>query len=213
MASNGVVDVREFLRLRSRLVGFVAVGVWALAVVCLPVPVLASTVAGVIVQHTPGDASVMLPTRTAVAPMVLALEAHSIGDTSSFGAAQAPPSTATRMAGLTSLAALRERMGSSKTGATPTVKDTLPIVLQIGSFADRDNAVRLEDKLAGEFKSVYVTPSQLGARQLFRVRVGSFATKAELESAERQLRAGGYQPWRLQAAASAAGSSHLHSSR
>jgi len=195
------------------LVGFVAVGVSVLAAVCLPSPVFASTVAGVIVHQTPGDAGIMLPTRTAAPPMVLALEAHSIGDTSSFGAAQAPSSAATRMAGLTSLAALRERMRSSKRDAAPTVRDTLPIVLQIGSFADRDNAMRLEDKLAGEFKSVYVTQSQLGARQLFRVRVGSFATESELESAERQLRAGGYQPWRLQAAASAAGSSHLHSSR
>jgi len=129
-------------------------------------------------------------------PMMLALEDQSIGDETFIVGQHGTQQANTTLAGLTSLAALRERMREARE-VEPAAKPVVPLVLQVGSFASRDNAARLESELAGEFKTVYVTQSQLSGRQLFRVRVGSFSSMSELESAERMLRARGHTTWRL----------------
>lgn len=195
--------------------GFVALGISAAIAVCLPLSAFAETAPKNVVELDSDDLTVALPAGPVVVEveaMMLALEDQNIGDDSLFGAQREAPMPETRLAGLTSLAALRERIRQSQY-APPARRETVPIVLQVGSFADRENAVRLENSLASEFRTVYVTQSQLGGRRLFRVRVGSFATLRELESAEQLLRSWGHTTWRLHTDASDSAAEQLHSYR
>ena len=46
--------------------------------------------------------------------------------------------------------------------------------VQVGAFAQRDNAVRLKDRLSRQINGVYVAPWDSGATRYYRVRVGRF---------------------------------------
>jgi len=56
---------------------------------------------------------------------------------------------------------------------------TVAYSVQVGAFADRDNAVRLQRSLAKRFDGVYVAPLDGGSGHYYRVRVGRFAQRDE----------------------------------
>jgi rare lipoprotein A len=51
--------------------------------------------------------------------------------------------------------------------------------VQVGAFADHDNAVRLQRLLAKRFDGVYVAPLEGASGQYYRVRVGRFGRRDE----------------------------------
>jgi rare lipoprotein A len=51
--------------------------------------------------------------------------------------------------------------------------------VQVGAFADRDNAVRLQRLLAKRFDGVYVAPLDGASGHYYRVRVGRFGRRDE----------------------------------
>jgi rare lipoprotein A len=51
--------------------------------------------------------------------------------------------------------------------------------VQVGAFADRDNAVRLQRSLAERFDGVYVAPLDGAVGHYYRVRVGRFGQRDE----------------------------------
>jgi len=46
--------------------------------------------------------------------------------------------------------------------------------VQLGAFAQRDNALRLRERLSGQLDGVYVAPWDNGSTRYYRVRVGRF---------------------------------------
>jgi len=51
--------------------------------------------------------------------------------------------------------------------------------IQVGSFADRDNALRLKSRLAERFDGVYVATLEGKAGRYYRVRLGRFGRREE----------------------------------
>jgi rare lipoprotein A len=75
-------------------------------------------------------------------------------------------------------------------GATPTpVPDTMPWVVQVGSFADRTRAERQSEKVRAAGKIVFLEPYQ----GLTRVKVGPYPSKADALSALSELEAAGFE--------------------
>lgn len=65
--------------------------------------------------------------------------------------------------------------------------------LQIGAFGSAANARAMRDKVAGATELRVFVSEFVAARPLYRVRVGPFASEAELEQARRQLRRAGVE--------------------
>jgi len=63
--------------------------------------------------------------------------------------------------------------------------------VQAGSFAAKDNAERLRDKLSGLFGEVVVSPFATAERTYYRVRIGA-RTRDEAEAIARRLADAGY---------------------
>jgi rare lipoprotein A len=55
----------------------------------------------------------------------------------------------------------------------------LAYTLQVGSFADRANAVRLQNQLASRFEGVYLAPAAGGDHTYYRVRLGKFSRRED----------------------------------
>jgi rare lipoprotein A len=88
------------------------------------------------------------------------------------------------------------------TAAADTVRpdDRLlrPLYVQVGAFADRNNANRLADRLKDEgFKDSFVLTSGQGRERLHRVRIGPIADAAEFDRIRADLVAVGVQGPRL----------------
>jgi rare lipoprotein A len=75
-------------------------------------------------------------------------------------------------------------------GAEPTpAPPTLPWVVQVGSFADRERAERHAEKVRGTGRTVFLEPYQ----GLTRVKVGTYPSRAEAQSALVSLEAAGFE--------------------
>jgi rare lipoprotein A len=64
-------------------------------------------------------------------------------------------------------------------GADGVQLSTVTYTVQVGAFADRDNAVRLQRLLAERFDGVYVAPLEGASGRYYRVRVGRFGRRDE----------------------------------
>jgi rare lipoprotein A len=68
-----------------------------------------------------------------------------------------------------------------------------PVYLQVGSFADRDNARRLEDRLEdADVDDVFLDRARVGGRTVHRVRIGPFERLADAQALVARLRGLGY---------------------
>jgi DedD protein len=61
-------------------------------------------------------------------------------------------------------------------------------VVQLGSFAGRDNADRLVRDMTAKGFAAFVAPIKSGGRELYRVRVGPTRDRAQAEALAAQLR-------------------------
>jgi len=76
-------------------------------------------------------------------------------------------------------------VASSAVAAPATSADT-GFAVQVGSFASRNNAVRLLDQLGNQGYDAFIHEDQAGSRRIWRVRVGPLGTRPE--AAERLAR-------------------------
>jgi rare lipoprotein A len=84
----------------------------------------------------------------------------------------------------------RVRLALVRPGAEPTpVPDTMPWVVQVGSFADRGRAERHADRVRANGPTVFLEP-YLG---LTRVKVGPYPSRADALSALRALESAGFE--------------------
>jgi rare lipoprotein A len=105
-------------------------------------------------------------------------------------AAAGPPSAAASLAPTAALAA------PQSTGSLPAPANAKPqaggIVIQAGSFKNKENADKARGALAG-LAPVEVTPIEVGGNVYFRVRVGPFSATSGTKSALAKVRSAGYQ--------------------
>ncbi len=59
--------------------------------------------------------------------------------------------------------------------------------VQVGAFADRDNAVRLQQSLERRFDSVYVSPLDGSSGRYYRVRLGRFGRREDAVALARSV--------------------------
>ena len=71
------------------------------------------------------------------------------------------------------------------------------ISLQVGAFRERSSADSLRDKLAQQFKDVYVSTIHSGGEPLYRVRVGKFKAPEDTLTIKDRLQAAGYASFRV----------------
>jgi rare lipoprotein A len=69
-----------------------------------------------------------------------------------------------------------------------------PFAIQVGSFADGVNAIRLEAALNLRYQNVYVEETELQGTGYYRVRVGNFEEVGEALAVARKLGQEGYRP-------------------
>jgi cell division septation protein DedD len=69
-------------------------------------------------------------------------------------------------------------VGSSAVPGPTTLTDS-GFAVQVGSFASRDNALRLLDQLGNQGFEAFIHQDQAGSRTIWRVRVGPLGTRAE----------------------------------
>jgi rare lipoprotein A len=65
---------------------------------------------------------------------------------------------------------------------------------QVGAFLERQNAERLEAKLARAYKNAHIAPYQSGDKTFYRVRVGHFNDLNKAKEYEKKLITDGYEP-------------------
>jgi rare lipoprotein A len=64
--------------------------------------------------------------------------------------------------------------------------------VQVGSFADRENAERVQQQFAARFTDVHIEEAQAGEIRYYRVRMGAFATRQAAEECATHLSGLGY---------------------
>jgi rare lipoprotein A len=67
-----------------------------------------------------------------------------------------------------------------------------PFTIQVGSFRENTNALRLKTALELKYRNVYVTEKEIGGNIYFRVRTGKFQTKGEAYQLAKTLADEGY---------------------
>jgi rare lipoprotein A len=73
--------------------------------------------------------------------------------------------------------------------------ETVPpsdFIVQAGAYTDQRNATRAQRVLARQYPQVWITAAREGTQTFYRVRLGSFTSRAEAERAARQVQALGY---------------------
>lgn len=73
-----------------------------------------------------------------------------------------------------------------------TVRASLDYTLQLGSFAQLENARQLRDRVARSFSDVTIAPLQSKDATYYRVSLGTFSSRADAEERARQLTEAGY---------------------
>jgi rare lipoprotein A len=64
--------------------------------------------------------------------------------------------------------------------------------VQVGSFADSDNARRMQQRLAAAFPDVHIETAAAGANLYYRVRMGAFMNRDDAESRAQRVASAGY---------------------
>jgi rare lipoprotein A len=73
-----------------------------------------------------------------------------------------------------------------------------PLYVQVGAFADRNNAAKLVDRLKGQgFRDSFVLTTGQGSDRLHRVRIGPLADSSDFDRIRSDLRAAGVNDSRL----------------
>lgn len=67
--------------------------------------------------------------------------------------------------------------------------------VQVGSFADKDNAVRLKAGLEIGYNEVRINQAVVGGKTVYKVQVGSFDVKSEAYRTAKRLADEGYETW------------------
>lgn len=74
-----------------------------------------------------------------------------------------------------------------------SITDNSSLTVQVGSFKDRDNALRLRDILAHRYRGVYIYNATVRGDNYYRVCVGKFESKEKAESVAQRLADEGYE--------------------
>ena len=75
-----------------------------------------------------------------------------------------------------------------------SVKSSVPVTIQIGSFSDEARAKRLQQGLALRYRNVYVQHVRVAGEEFFRVRIGRFKNQDSAKKIADQLADEGYTP-------------------
>jgi len=74
----------------------------------------------------------------------------------------------------------------------PTIRPSLDYTLQLGSFAQLENAQLLRERIAKSFADVTITPLQARDAIYYRVHLGTFSNRGAAEEQARQVSQAGY---------------------
>lgn len=74
----------------------------------------------------------------------------------------------------------------------PSASLSGPFTIQIGSFADEGNAIRLKQGIAFRYRDVYITTAYLNGQKFYRVRIGTFNDRDGAYSFAKNLAEEGY---------------------
>ena len=95
--------------------------------------------------------------------------------------------------------AAARRLGMLETGLARVriqfLPETLPppaFVVQAGAYMEQRNAARAQRALAARYPQVWITIAREGAQTFYRVRLGTFSSRAAAERIAREIRALGY---------------------
>lgn len=185
-------------RMQERLVGAIIL----VALVVLVVPeLLSGSRRPAPAPTTVAPSSVVAPS-SAVAPMRTvtvdvaasrATPSSSVGPPVATAIPAAPPSTppnaASVVPGRGATTAKPPSTGTAAPAAAPATHGRWTI--QLGSFADRANALRLARRWKKRGYAAYVSTAGRGARALHRVRMGAFTSRDAAVAFARKLRAQG----------------------
>ncbi len=72
------------------------------------------------------------------------------------------------------------------------LSDSGPFTIQVGSFRDASNASRLKTGLELKYGKVYITEAEINGERFYRVRIGKFQVKSEVQKLGRTLADEGY---------------------
>src|SRR5581483_4200561 len=72
------------------------------------------------------------------------------------------------------------------------IRASLDYTLQLGSFAQLDNARQLRDRAAASFTDVSIAPLKAKDATYYRVQLGSFSSRADAEARAREVAQAGY---------------------
>lgn len=64
------------------------------------------------------------------------------------------------------------------------------VVIQVFSSAEREQAVRIRDRLVGGGHKAYLSPVEVSGRTMYRVRIGPFGSRDKAQQAAEQVRKG-----------------------
>jgi cell division septation protein DedD len=62
------------------------------------------------------------------------------------------------------------------------------VVIQVFSSADKDQAVRIRDRLVSGGQKAYLSPVEVSGRTMYRVRIGPFDTRDKAQKVAEQVR-------------------------
>ena len=72
------------------------------------------------------------------------------------------------------------------------IRSSLDYTLQLGSFAQRENAQQLRDRLASSYRDVSIVPLQARDGTYYRVQLGTFSNRTDAEEQARRLAQAGF---------------------
>jgi rare lipoprotein A len=73
-----------------------------------------------------------------------------------------------------------------------SIRSSLDYTLQLGSFAQRENAQQLRDRLASSYPDVAIVPLQARDGTYYRVQLGTFSNRIDAEEQARRLVGAGF---------------------
>jgi rare lipoprotein A len=68
-----------------------------------------------------------------------------------------------------------------------------PFTVQAGSFSKFSNASRLKAALELKYSGVYIAEAEVAGRRLYRIRIGNFSSRGEVDAFARSLADEGYE--------------------
>jgi DedD protein len=99
--------------------------------------------------------------------------------------AQAKPAQETPAAG----GAAKTPKKAAETAAEPA-HAAGQVVIQVFSSAEKDQAVRIRDRLVGGGQKAYLSPVEVAGRTMYRVRIGPFNSRDQAQKVAEQVRKG-----------------------